>query len=84
LAPRRKPSNPDKTEKIFANNAIIATAIEPQLGIELPVGCFTIAGIAQEGNTFTPLQDQIRKFHSVDPRIHLLDAKAAVINKVIN
>ena len=43
---RRKPSNPDKTEKIFGYNAIIATSIEPQLGIELPVGCITIGGNA--------------------------------------
>jgi hypothetical protein len=72
---RRKPSNPDKTEKIFGYNAIIATSIEPQLGIELPVGCITIAGNAQEGNQFIPLQEQIRRFHCIDPRIHLLDAK---------
>jgi Transposase DDE domain len=72
---RRKPSNPDKTEKIFGYNAIIATSIEPHLGIELPVGCITIAGNAQEGNQFIPLQEQIRRFHYIDPRIHLLDAK---------
>ena len=72
---RRMPSNPDKTEKIFGYNAIIATSIEPHLGIELPVGCITIAGNAQEGNTFIPLQEQIRRFHCIDPRIHLLDAK---------
>jgi hypothetical protein len=72
---RRNPANPDKTEKIFGYNAIIATSIEPLVGIELPVGCITIAGNAQEGNTFIPLQEQIRKFHSADPQIHLLDAK---------
>jgi len=72
---RRKPSNPDKTEKIFGYNAIITTSIEPELGIELPVGCITIAGNAQEGNQFIPLQEQIRRFHCVNPRIHLLDAK---------
>jgi len=72
---RRKPSNPDKTEKIFGYNAIITTSIEPELGIELPVGCITIAGNAQEGNQFIPLQEQIRRFHCIDPRIHLLDAK---------
>ena len=72
---RRKPSNPDKTEKIFGYNAVISTSIEPQLGIELPIGCITIAGNAQEGNTFIPLQEQIRQFHCVDPVIHLLDAK---------
>jgi transposase len=72
---RRKPSNPDKTEKIFGYNAVITTAIEPQWGIELPVACLTIAGNAEEGNQFIPLQEQIRRFHTVKPRIHLLDAK---------
>jgi hypothetical protein len=72
---RRKPSNPDKTEKIFGYNAVIATSIEPQLGIELPIGCVTIAGNAEEGNQFIPLQQQISRFHTSHPRIHLLDAK---------
>jgi hypothetical protein len=40
------PSNPDKTEKIFGYNAIITTSMEPELGIELPVGCVTFAGNA--------------------------------------
>jgi hypothetical protein len=72
---RRKPSNPDKTEKIFGYNAVITTSIEPLWGIELPVACITIAGNAQEGNQFIPLQEQIRRFHDVRPRIHFLDAK---------
>jgi hypothetical protein len=72
---RRNPSNPDKTEKIFGYNAVITTAIEPQWGIELPVACLTIAGNSEEGNQFIPLQQQIRCFHDVQPRIHLLDAK---------
>jgi hypothetical protein len=72
---RRLPSNPNKIEKIFGYNAIITTSIEPQWGIELPVACITIAGNAQEGNQFIPLQEQIRRFHSANPRIHLLDAK---------
>jgi hypothetical protein len=72
---RRKPSDPDKIEKIFGYNAIITTAIEPQRGLELPVACLTIAGNAEEGNQFIPLQEQIRRFHDVHPRIHLLDAK---------
>jgi hypothetical protein len=72
---RRKPSNPDKTEKIFGYNAVIATSIEPQWGLELPVACITIAGNAEEGNQFIPLQEQISRFHNVSPKIHLLDAK---------
>jgi hypothetical protein len=93
---RRKPSNPDKIEKIFGYNAIICTSIEPLLGLELPVACITIAGNAEEGNQFIPLQEQILRFHKVNPLLHLLDAKydelhsyeydrkAAVINKGIN
>jgi hypothetical protein len=72
---RRKPSNPDKTEKIFGYNAVVTTAIEPEWGLELPVACVTIAGNAEEGNQFIPLQKQILRFHDVKPRIHLLDAK---------
>jgi hypothetical protein len=72
---RRKPSNPDKTEKIFGYNAVITTAIEPEWGLELPVACLTIAGNAEEGHQFIPLDQQIHRFHDVHPRIHLLDAK---------
>jgi len=72
---RRKPSNPDKTEKIFGYNAVITTAIEPEWGLELPVACLTIAGNAEEGNQFIPLQQQILRFHDVKPGIQLLDAK---------
>jgi hypothetical protein len=72
---RRKNSNPDKIEKIFGYNAIVCTSIEPQLGIELPVACATIAGNAEEGNQFIPLQKQILRFHNVKTEIHLLDAK---------
>ena len=68
-------SNPEKIEKIFGYNAIFTTSIEPQWGIELPVGCITIAGNAEEGNQFIPLQEQIRRLHCASPRIHLLDAK---------
>jgi hypothetical protein len=56
---RRKPSNPDKTEKIFGYNAMITTSIEPELGIELPVGCITITGNAAEGNQFIPLSGNL-------------------------
>jgi hypothetical protein len=60
---------------IAARSGAITTSIEPELGIELPVGCSTIVGNAQEGNQFIPLQEQIRCFHCINPRIHLLDAK---------
>jgi hypothetical protein len=72
---RRDPRNPDHKQKIFGYNAIIATSIEPQLGLEFPVGCITIAGNAEEGNQFIPLHDQIRRFHPAATRLHLADAK---------
>lgn len=68
-------SNPDKIEKIFGYNAVITASIEPQWGIELPTGCITIAGNAGEGKQFISLQEQLRRFHSASPWIHLLDAK---------
>jgi hypothetical protein len=42
----RLPSNPDKIEKVFGYSAVITTSMEPELGIELPVGCITFAGNA--------------------------------------
>jgi hypothetical protein len=72
---RRKTSNPDKTEKIFGYNAVIATAIEPQWGLELPVSCVTIAGNAEEGKQAIELHKQILKFHNAKTKLHLLDAK---------
>jgi hypothetical protein len=75
ISGRRLPSKPDKIKKVFGYNAITTTSIKPQWGIELPVRCVTIAGNADEGNQFIPLQQQIVRFHSAHPRLHLLDAK---------
>jgi hypothetical protein len=81
---RRMPSNPDKTEKVFGYNAVITTPIEPELGIELPVGCITIAGNANRSwdawvlgsqGEIIPQQEHIRCFHCANAKIHLLDAK---------
>ncbi|NLT68452.1 MAG: transposase [Acidobacteria bacterium] len=72
---RRKPSNPDKIEKIFGYNAVICTSIGPQWGLELPVACITIAGNAEEGKQVIPLHQQILKFHGAKTLLHLLDAK---------
>src|SRR4030042_50598 len=71
---RRNPKNPDKIEKIFGYNAIITTSIELSLGLELPVGCLTISGNAEEGNQFIPLKQQLSRHHP-HTKIDLADAK---------
>lgn len=71
---RRNPKNPDQLEKIFGYNAILNTSIELSLGLELPVGCLSIAGNAEEGNQFIPSQEQISSHHP-NIKIHLADAK---------
>ena len=71
---RRNPKNPDKLEKIFGYNAILTTSIELSLGLELPVGCLTISGNAEEGNQFIPLKEQLSRHHP-DTKIDLADAK---------
>jgi len=71
---RRNPKNPDKIEKVFGFNAIITTSIELFLGIELPVGCLSISGNAEEGNHFIPLKEQISRHHP-NTKVDLADAK---------
>jgi hypothetical protein len=72
---RRDPKNPNRKEKIFGFNAVIATSIELSLGIELPVACTTIAGNAQEGNQYIPIKMQILDYHGKKSNIDLADAK---------
>jgi hypothetical protein len=71
---RRNPKNPDKLEKVFGYNAILTTSIELSLGLELPVGCLTISGNAEEGNQFIPLKEQLSRHHP-NTKIDLADAK---------
>jgi hypothetical protein len=71
---RRNPKNPDKVEKVFGYNAIMATSIELSLGLELPVGCLTISGNAEEGNQFIPLKEQLSSHHP-NTKIDVADAK---------
>ncbi|MBU4078555.1 transposase [Patescibacteria group bacterium] len=71
---RRNPKNPDKLEKIFGYNAILNTSIELSLGLELPTGCLTISGNAEEGNQFIPLKEQLSRHHP-NTKIDLADAK---------
>jgi hypothetical protein len=72
---RRHPQNPNRKQKIFGYNALIDTAIELTLGIELPVACRTISGNAEEGNQFIPLKNQIHDQHGKAAKLHLADAK---------
>ena len=71
---RRNPKTPDKVEKIFGYNAILTTSIELSLGLELPVGCLTISGNAEEGNQFIPLKEQLSSHHP-NTKIDVADAK---------
>lgn len=72
---RRNPQNPDKKERIFGFDAIIDTAIELTLGIELPVACTTIAGNAEEGRHYITNREQIIEYHGKTSEIDLGDAK---------
>jgi len=72
---RRDPKNPNRKEKIFGFNAVIATSVELTLGIELPVACITIAGNSREGNQYIPLKEQIAKYQGRTSKIDLADAK---------
>jgi len=46
---RRDPQNPNRKQKIFGFNAVIDTAVEVDLRLELPIACSTLAGNAHEG-----------------------------------
>jgi hypothetical protein len=72
---RRDLKNPNRKEKIFGFNAVIATSVELTLGIEVPVACITIAGNSQEGNQYIPLKEQIAKYQGRTSKIDLADAK---------
>jgi hypothetical protein len=72
---RRNPQNPHRKQKIFGFNAVIDTAIDLELGIELPVACTTIAGNAQEGKHFITNREQILVHHGKSSKLDLADAK---------
>jgi hypothetical protein len=72
---RRNPQNPNKKQKIFGFDAIIDTAVEIALGIELPVACTTIAGNAEEGRHYITNREQILEYHGTTSKIDLGDAK---------
>jgi hypothetical protein len=72
---RRNPQNPNRKQKIFGFNAVVGTAVELTLGIELPVACITIAGNGQEGNQYIPIKEQILEHHGKTSKIDLADAK---------
>jgi len=77
---RRNPQNPDRKQKIFGFNAVIDTAIDLELGIELPVACTTIAGNAEEGKQFITNREQIFAHHGKNSKIDLADAKYDELN----
>ena len=72
---RRDPQNPNRKQKIFGFNAVIDTAIEMDLGLELPVACSTLAGNAHEGKHYIINREQILQYHDNTAKIDLADAK---------
>lgn len=60
---RRSKYNPDRKEKVFGYQIIIATTIEPEVGIELPIACIARPGSAHDGNYFISLKEQIKWRH---------------------
>ena len=72
---RRDPQNPNRKQKIFGFNAVIDTAIEMDLGLELPVACSTLAGNAHEGKHYIINREQILQYHEKTSKIDLADAK---------
>jgi len=72
---RRDPQNPNRKQKIFGFNAVIDTAIEMDLGLELPVACSTLAGNAHEGKHYIINRKQILQHHEKTSKIDLADAK---------
>jgi hypothetical protein len=72
---RRDPQNPNRKQKIFGFNAVIDTAIEMDLGLELPVACSTLAGNAHEGKHYIVNREQILQHHEKTSKIDLADAK---------
>ena len=72
---RRDPQNPNRKQKIFGFNAVIDTAIEMDLGLELPVACSTLAGNAHEGKHYIINREQILQYHNNTAKIDLADAK---------
>ena len=72
---RRDPQNPNRKQKIFGFNAVIDTAIEMDLGLELPVACSTLAGNAHEGKHYIINKEQVLQYHNNTAKIDLADAK---------
>jgi len=77
---RRDPQNPNRKQKIFGFNAVIDTAIEMDLGLELPVACSTLAGNAHEGKHYIINREQILQYHHNTAKIDLADAKYDELN----
>jgi hypothetical protein len=60
---RRSKYNPKKKERVFGYQVIIATSIEPETGLEIPIACITKPGSAHDGNYFIHLREQIKWQH---------------------
>jgi hypothetical protein len=72
---RRDPQNPNRKQKIFGYNLVLATSVELHLKIELPVAVTNIAGNAEEGSQIIVNDDQIDAHHRCRVNIDIADAK---------
>ena len=71
--PERDPQNPNRKQKIFGYNLVLATSVELHLKIELPVAVTNIAGNAEEGSQIIVNDDQIDAHHSCRIKIDIAD-----------
>lgn len=71
---RRRKDNPNKKERVFGFKVIISTAIEPELGIELPVACINDSARAHESQLFPILRSQFTNAHpDLKPKLDIGD-----------
>lgn len=65
--------NPDKKERVFGYNHMRTTAINPEIGLELPIGVTTHPADVREGGSF---EEQLSRLTIPNPagHPHLLDA----------
>jgi len=70
---RRDPQNPNRKQKIFGYNLVLATSVELHLKIELPVAVTNIAGNAEEGSQIIVNDDQIDAHHHCQVNIDIAD-----------
>jgi hypothetical protein len=72
---RKDTKNPDRKQKVFGYNTILATSVELHLGIELPVAVSNIAGNADEADFLVENTEQIYDHHDCEVKLAVADSK---------